>query len=301
MKLLSETLEEREERLARSRAKLKEKGNPKMETEEERELRLEDLKLIDEAMGKKSKVEKEEIQIKFKGGSSEDEEDPFRDVPKSLPDPLTPIKLDHAHKCSKCPRTFEFRSSLIVHELEHRPKIRCPQCPQLVFAETLEEHKKMHKKKKSGEEKGLKSQLEVKKEVTEEEVEVVKEEMISSENLPAKFKCDECKRKFSQKFQLLEHIFRDHRGDTKQHCLKCGFKTHCLNLMRIHRRSYKPKHVCEVCGWDFTLRQFLDVHRYRAHDVRNFSCEFCGKAFGLRTNLRSHQRINHGEDFNSTF
>ena len=55
-------------------------------------------------------------------------------------------------------------------------------------------------------------------------------------------------------------------------------------------------HICESCPMRFFNRGGLLRHQRTVHEQRkDFSCRFCGKKFGEKRNMESHERIHTGE------
>lgn len=56
----------------------------------------------------------------------------------------------------------------------------------------------------------------------------------------------------------------------------------------------KRRFSCEICGFAFAMRSNLKRHIVTVHEEqRQFKCELCGSAFGLKQNLATHVRVKH--------
>jgi DNA-directed RNA polymerase subunit RPC12/RpoP len=137
-----------------------------------------------------------------------------------------------------------------------------------------------------------------------------------------KFVCGECKKNFSSKQALQNHV-RLHKNDRKFRCGECGkgFVTagclathnkahdgsaktfpcsHCdklfnntSNLLRHHRAlhfeySDKRRFACKICYKEFKDPSALSAHARTHEGNREFVCEFCQKSFLTAPHLRVH-------------
>lgn len=108
------------------------------------------------------------------------------------------------------------------------------------------------------------------------------------------FVCQMCKREFTTKFSLANHIKSAHLGIQKTYmCPTCGKSFNQIRSYRQHANVHagiKP-YVCEICGKGFTYDSSLKDHRYMHDNIRRFSCKTCGKAFRQRTSLQIHMKV----------
>ena len=108
------------------------------------------------------------------------------------------------------------------------------------------------------------------------------------------FVCQMCKREFTTKFSLANHIKSAHLGIQKTYmCPTCGKSFNQIRSYRQHANVHagiRP-YVCEICGKGFTYDSSLKDHRYMHDNIRRFSCQTCGKAFRQRTSLQIHMKV----------
>ena len=95
--------------------------------------------------------------------------------------------------------------------------------------------------------------------------------MRSSSFLERRFKCDitDCEAHFKTKFSLKRHI-------------------------KIHK--FNKEHVCNKCGKDFALKQYLIEHDFIHTGQKPFVCgiDDCQKSFRQKGKRSAHQSLKHG-------
>lgn len=107
----------------------------------------------------------------------------------------------------------------------------------------------------------------------------------------AQFQCQECKRCFTKRYHLMNHMIT-HTGEKRYKCDLCDkLYTNHGNLDR-HIRVFHQKerrHVCTVCGKGFSqstqLRQHASVHVAEP----TFECDLCHKKFKTVEYLNLHK------------
>uniref|UniRef100_A0A7N4NY19 Zinc finger protein 467 n=2 Tax=Sarcophilus harrisii TaxID=9305 RepID=A0A7N4NY19_SARHA len=189
--------------------------------------------------------------------------------------------------CPDCGRSFSQRTHLLAHLRSHRGERPFP-CPECGKRFSKKAHLTRHLRTHTGE---------------------------------RPYPCEECGKRFSQKIHLGSHQ-KTHTGERPFPCAECEKrfrkKTHLIRHQRIHtgERPYQ----CTECGRSFTHKQHLVRHR-RVHAAgpapppppqppsadplgqdasadpsgpKAFACADCGKDFGWKKNLASHQRVHRG-------
>lgn len=144
--------------------------------------------------------------------------------------------------CSHCGKTFYNKHSLTMHELGHNLSLVCQDCGRIYKNKaTFKKHKEQY----------------------------VCEQRTRAHPSEAKFTCDYCNKKYTQKMSLRVHIQYEH-GDYKAH-------------------------VCEWCGKKFWAQSRLKVHIVKHTKERNFPCTICGGKFVSKESLLYHTRTHTGE------
>jgi hypothetical protein len=126
------------------------------------------------------------------------------------------------------------------------------------------------------------------------------------------FKCDQCDRKYSTKFNMVAHMKRQHGSNMgiKQELVEShiagedatseeDYETNETGTLQNAEESSKEVVMlsCEECPKKFISSQGLAVHNSRMHksEQRDVTCEYanCGKTFPKKNNLRNHEVVVH--------
>ncbi|XP_068158820.1 zinc finger protein 501 [Drosophila tropicalis] len=110
--------------------------------------------------------------------------------------------------------------------------------------------------------------------------------------------CLHCKRKYSTKNALGEHLKR--HAQHKEHiCEHCGVakvtRTELLTHLRIHNPSWE-KFKCQQCPQLFRHKSAISRHVRVVHEgQRRFQCAHCEKRFGTHASQLRHERLHTGQ------
>ena len=118
--------------------------------------------------------------------------------------------------------------------------------------------------------------------------------------------CDICKKVFTQKAHLKEHIRSVHEQVKEYKCKFClrefyrkpNFKRH---MQSMHMNVAAGEEVgCEECGRMFKTKNSLYKHRRTVHEghvvAKPMFCEDCGQSFTQSGSLYAHMRKVHGRE-----
>ncbi|KAI9577116.1 zinc finger protein 354B [Glossina fuscipes] len=220
--------------------------------------------------------------------------------------------------CDYCKAGFALRKTLTLHMNQNlctSNNFKCDACGKIFLTEkNLEAHIATHTNEQTC--------LECKK--TCGSIEELSAHMISEHNRNPRNQCKVCKKVFTMKTSLMDHM-RIHSGEKPFLCTICGksfrqnsnlrqhlmrhtneknFKCDvCLNAyvtkaeLFSHKRSHTGDHPfnCEICGSSFTSSSSLQKHRRKHTGERPYACEFCPMRFTALNILKNHRRTHTGE------
>ncbi|XP_075214790.1 uncharacterized protein LOC142320645 [Lycorma delicatula] len=106
--------------------------------------------------------------------------------------------------------------------------------------------------------------------------------------------CDICGQEFLKRSDLSAHL-DDHvtneEGDFQ--CEICNRIFSNLRLYRVHKRMHLPQiknWTCDQCGKRYLSRNMLEEHMNSHTGVRPYQCGVCGKDFASKYTFRSHEK-----------
>uniref|UniRef100_A0A8D8Q513 Zinc finger protein Xfin n=1 Tax=Cacopsylla melanoneura TaxID=428564 RepID=A0A8D8Q513_9HEMI len=172
------------------------------------------------------------------------------------------------HMCELCYKVFETRENLMrhlkIHDDKERKRFKCEQCDKRFTSNAdLNKHSNaIHQRLKLHE-------------------------------------CDMCGKNFSQRNNLKRHLEEVHRTDgMKFECYVCSKVLATSHSLKRHILIHNgPKYTCEICKREFTRVYELNIHK-KMHDDENntanqLKCQYCGKVFLKKSNLKAHIENNH--------
>lgn len=197
-------------------------------------------------------------------------------------------------QCKECPRRFNWKCNLLVHEKQHQmDKFECELCNRLFRSQEC--HLKHVKTCKDVGDK-FKCSCCVRRFTNKYKL---NHHMKQSHTNMLPFNCKTCDKKFEKSVQLRNHIHEAHLGGKPYRCDLC-YKTfltqHNLN---IHSKTHRPgseRFQCKQCHLSFMYKYSLRIHMKREHNVVHikprknrpsflwnmYRCEICSKGFAYK-------------------
>lgn len=112
-----------------------------------------------------------------------------------------------------------------------------------------------------------------------------------------KIQCEHpgCDKKFFNNFEMRAHVANSHSKERNFVCEVCAASYGTMTKLKTHLKNHgELKHACTQCDKTFPTSAKLDEHVKRVHEnVRNFSCEHCGKAYFKKKELDIHKMAKH--------
>ena len=97
---------------------------------------------------------------------------------------------------------------------------------------------------------------------------------------PKEVHCDICKKDFSNRQHLRDHIKGYHFKKTSHYCPKCKKYFTDASSLKVHTRAHDPtqlKFKCSFCNKGFLSKPKLDEHLPTHSDDKPYVCQFCKK------------------------
>ncbi|XP_048480111.1 zinc finger protein 62 homolog isoform X2 [Plutella xylostella] len=123
---------------------------------------------------------------------------------------------------------------------------------------------------------------------------------MSKKHAAPRYECDHCGVKSVNKAGLQYHIDSTHMKIPRYECETCDQKFITIISLRRHKQNAHggkkaavKKHVCHVCGKEFTVRKSLEEHLNTHSGLRPFKCNVCGDTFAYSAALYTHNKLKH--------
>ncbi|CAI9739536.1 PR domain zinc finger protein 15-like isoform X1 [Octopus vulgaris] len=111
------------------------------------------------------------------------------------------------------------------------------------------------------------------------------------------WKCDRCKRKFSQRHLLVSHACSSNKGEENENALHqcdiCEQSFRTVKYLFRHLAMHTDIFKCEQCGRCFSRKDSMQKHILRCDPARAaaeniHSCHNCGRTFSTKLGLENH-------------
>uniref|UniRef100_A0AAY5L6U7 C2H2-type domain-containing protein n=1 Tax=Esox lucius TaxID=8010 RepID=A0AAY5L6U7_ESOLU len=118
---------------------------------------------------------------------------------------------------------------------------------------------------------------------------------LSNKACEGQHKCKECGKVFRHAQSLTNHGASAHSFGKRLACQTRGKTLHTKNALLAHTSTHERTFRCEICGKSFGKKQILKSHQFTHTGERPFVCNYCGKSFAFLCNLKTHERVHTGE------
>ncbi|CAG9119933.1 unnamed protein product [Plutella xylostella] len=241
------------------------------------------------------------------------------------------VHMQRNHKefeCKKCNDKFPCYSKLRTHVRKAHETLECEVCDKTIYsAYSLKQHMKRHQglapvyecnvcDKKYKNKSALKTHIkdahntkddaappvycvECKQHFKNESILKLHLQM-SKKHAAPRYECDHCGVKSVNKAGLQYHIDSTHMKIPRYECETCDQKFITIISLRRHKQNAHggkkaavKKHVCHVCGKEFTIRKSLEEHLNTHSGLRPYKCNVCGDTFAYSAALYTHNKLKH--------
>ncbi|XP_026324782.1 zinc finger protein 578-like isoform X2 [Hyposmocoma kahamanoa] len=186
--------------------------------------------------------------------------------------------------CSPCDMNFPSKEKLLAHRRERQCMRRaCELCGQLVLSITqhmrhIHKQSVLHKCPTCGKEFTVVARL--------------RNHMLIHTNI-FNFFCDLCPYKCKHKYYLVMHM-RTHTGEKPYKCPECPATFVNPSNLNKHKLTHQEKQFkCFLCEKAFRTTSALREHREAAHMNIKHTCNYCGRDFCYKSDLRKHEIRSH--------
>lgn len=198
-------------------------------------------------------------------------------------------------KCDKCPKSFGSAGILSVHKVEsHTRGLVCAECGKVFNNHnTLKMHEKSHYVRLMCQKCGriYKNPNTYKMHIENR----ICEAPTRRSQADAKFECDYCHKKYSQKITLRVHIQYEHGNYKYLNCKWCNKKFWCKSRLNAHivKHTKERNFTCTICNGKFVSKESLLYHTRIHTGERPYKCPHCDCRFLNSSRRAAHVRSRH--------
>ena len=192
--------------------------------------------------------------------------------------------------CSHCPKFFSDQTLLDTHLRGLGQSFKCSLCSNVYTKKRfLQDHER---RKHTGEtpyscslcEKKFTMSYMLKDHINRDHTDV-----------PQKFVCQFCGKKYNRKSTMLEHSKTHSGGDPSTTCDICEDTFNTKLAYKHHQNKHQEKFKCEECGKCFGNPRNFEHHKISHSGLKQFQCSCCVKAYSSMKSLKKHMEIKHDE------
>ncbi|XP_026324598.1 gastrula zinc finger protein XlCGF7.1-like [Hyposmocoma kahamanoa] len=170
--------------------------------------------------------------------------------------------------CAECGKVFNHRNTLKMHEKSHYVRLMCQICGRV-----------------------YKNHNTYKKHIDNQ----ICEAPTRRSQADAKFECDYCHKKYSQKMTLRVHIQYEHGNYKYLECKWCNKKFWCKSRLNAHivKHTKERNFTCTTCNGKFVTKESLLYHTRIHTGERPYKCPHCDCRFLNSSRRATHVRSQH--------
>lgn len=198
-------------------------------------------------------------------------------------------------KCDECSKSFGSAGILSAHKIEsHSDGLVCVECGKVfTHRNTLKIHEKSHYLRLMCQKCGrvYKNETTYKKHIDNQ----ICGASTRRSQADAKFECDYCHKKYSQKMTLRVHIQYEHGNYKYLYCKWCNKKFWCKSRLNAHivKHTKERNFTCTLCNGKFVSKESLLYHTRIHTGERPYKCPHCDCRFLNSSRRAAHVRSQH--------
>lgn len=196
-------------------------------------------------------------------------------------------------KCSKCPRSFGTLLLFNRHTKDSHCSVVCSQCGKMYTnTYSLRHHEQSHKFRLVCHSCG---KVYKGKGAFNNHIQMKLCEKMRKTNAEAKFACDYCEKKYSQKTALSVHIRLEHENGKALICDWCGKKLSSISRLKDHilKHTKQKNFECGHCGGKFVTKTSLLYHTRTHTGEKPYKCQQCDMTFLSASRRSEHVKRHH--------
>lgn len=199
------------------------------------------------------------------------------------------------YKCDECSKSFGSAGILSAHKMEsHRNGLVCAECGKVFnHHSTLKMHEKSHYIRLMCQKCGriYKNRNTYQKHIDNQ----ICDAPTRRSQADAKFECDYCHKKYSQKMTLRVHIQYEHGNYKYLDCKWCNKKFWCKSRLNAHivKHTKERNFTCTICNGKFVSKESLLYHTRIHTGECPYKCPHCECRFLNASRRAAHVRSRH--------